>query len=245
MNGAAAAGPAEAFLLQERGIFWWADGKLPPTKFAPASAIGGELRITIEGRITVDLDGFLTPGSRPSSALGTSDDPLLRIRKIQGLLRQSNKRVLLSDLSRRGGRFASANVSFEGFMALHCLVGDRNFPNSKEQFSSWVLKRPIGQGPTQSNGMCLAEFSVYSNLKPCASTDRIVDSPQVTSCGPGPVSLPGAFISCGYFPGGLVGPMIALAQALTLPTISTPHWPRSGAISYAGGNPDPPYSEVT
>src|SRR5467141_3696083 len=69
--------------------------------------------------------------------------------------------------------------------------------------------------------MCLAEFSVYSNLKPCASTDRIVDLPQVTSCGPGPVSLPGAFISCGYFPGGLVGPMIALAQALTLPTIST------------------------
>jgi hypothetical protein len=38
-------------------------------------------------------------------------------------------------------------------------------------------------------------------------------------------------ISCGYFPGGLVGPMIALAQALTLPTISTPQWPRSGAIS--------------
>src|SRR6516165_5403245 len=92
-------------------------------------------------------------------------------------------------------------------------------------------RRSIGQGPTQSNGMCLAEFSVYSNLKPCASTERIVDLPQVTSCGPGPVSLPGALISCGYFPGGLVGPMIALAQALTLPTISTPQWPRSGAIS--------------
>src|SRR5437879_13221697 len=80
--------------------------------------------------------------------------------------------------------------------------------------------------------MCLAEFSVYSKLEPCPSTDRIVDLPQVTSGGPGPVSLPGAFISCGYFPGGLVGPMIALAQALTLPTISTPQWPRSGAISY-------------
>src|SRR6516162_1429604 len=52
-----------------------------------------------------------------------------------------------------------------------------------------------GQGPTQSNGMCFAEFSVYSNLKPCASTDRIVDFPHVTTCGPGPVSLPGAFIS--------------------------------------------------
>src|SRR5271167_2644756 len=91
-------------------------------------------------------------------------------------------------------------------------------------FSFWLGCRcgfeggcPIGQGPPQSNGMCLAEFSVYSNLKPCASTDRIVDFPQVTSCGPGPVSLPGAFISCGYFPGGLVGPLMALAQALILP----------------------------
>jgi hypothetical protein len=29
---------------------------------------------------------------------------------------------------------------------------------------------------------------VYSNLKPCASTDKIVDFPQVTSCGPGALS---------------------------------------------------------
>ena len=46
----------------------------------------------------------------------------------------------------------------------------------------------------------MAEFNVYSNLKPCASTDRIVDLPQVTSCGPGPVSLPGAFISLKKMP---------------------------------------------
>jgi hypothetical protein len=39
-------------------------------------------------------------------------------------------------------------------------------------------QRPIGQGPSQSNGMCLAEFSVYSNLKPCASTDRISTCPR-------------------------------------------------------------------
>src|SRR5437764_8020154 len=93
------------------------------------------------------------------------------------------------------------------------------------------FSRPIGQGPPQSNGMCLAEFSVYSNLKPYASTDRIVDFPQVTSCGPGPVSLPGAFISRGYWPGMLVGPSSAFAQALTLPAISTPQCACSGAIS--------------
>ena len=33
-------------------------------------------------------------------------------------------------------------------------------------------------------------------------------------------------MSCGYFPGGLVGPVKALAQAFTLPAISVPHWAR-------------------
>jgi hypothetical protein len=122
---------AERFLVQERGIFWWADQTVPPNQFAPDSAISGDLRISYEGKTTIDLDGFLTPGTHPFSALATSDDPLLRTRKIRGLLRTSNKRVLLADLSRRGGRSATANVSFEGFMALHCLVGDRDFPNQK------------------------------------------------------------------------------------------------------------------
>jgi hypothetical protein len=122
---------AKAVLLEERGLFWWADETMSPNQFAPDSSIGGELRITAEGRITLDLDGFLTTGSSPFSALDKSDDPLLRTRKIQGLLRGTSKRVLLSDLSRRGGRSASANVSYEGFMALHCLVGDRDFPKSK------------------------------------------------------------------------------------------------------------------
>src|SRR5580704_15635946 len=83
--------------------------------------------------------------------------------------------------------------------------------------------------------MCLAEFSVYSNLKLYAPTERMVDLPQMTSCGPGPVSLPGAFISCGYFPGGLVGPLMALAQALILLTISTPQWPDRSIVDCGNG----------
>src|SRR5262249_6606374 len=86
-------------------------------------------------------------------------------------------------------------------------------------------------GPVQSNGMCLLEFVVHWNLKPNASAEQTVDLPQVTSCGPGPVSEPGAFMSCGYFPGRLVGPVSAFAQAFTFPAISAPQWARSGAIS--------------
>src|SRR6266536_1366568 len=74
-------------------------------------------------------------------------------------------------------------------------------------------KRHERHGPVQSNGMCLLEFVVQWNLKPNASTEQIVDLPQVTSC-PGPVSEPGAFMSCGYFPGGLVGPVKALPPGL-------------------------------
>jgi hypothetical protein len=77
-------------------------------------------------------------------------------------------------------------------------------------------------GPVQSNGMCLLELVVHWNLKPNASTEHTIDLPQVTSC-PGPVSDPGGFMSCGYFPGRLVGPVRALAQAFTLPAISIPH----------------------
>ena len=53
--------------------------------------------------------------------------------------------------------------------------------------------------------MCLLELVVHWNLYPNASTEQTVDLPHVTSCGPGPVSEPGAFMSCGYFPGKLVG----------------------------------------
>src|SRR5215471_18618725 len=78
--------------------------------------------------------------------------------------------------------------------------------------------------------MCLLELVVHWNLKPKASTDQVVDLPQVTIC-PGPVSDPGGLISCGYLPGRLVGPVSALAQAVTLPAISVPQLARSGATS--------------
>ena len=76
--------------------------------------------------------------------------------------------------------------------------------------SNWPASH---HGPAQSNGMCLLEFVVHWKLKPNASTEQIVDLPQVTSC-PGPVSEPGGFMSCGYFPGRLVGPVRAVGPGL-------------------------------
>lgn len=135
MNSSGAAASGTSLLLQERGLFWWADQPVPANQFAPDSAILGELKIDAEGRTTLDLDALLTDLSRVPPSVAVSDDPQLRGRRILGKLKDSNKRVLLCDLLRRGGRFASSNISFEGFRALHCLVGEQDFPRKLSDLS--------------------------------------------------------------------------------------------------------------
>ncbi len=116
-------------ILQERGLFWWADQSVLSTQFAPDTSAVGELKIEAGGRITLDLDGVISDLRKSLPALVFSiDEPDLKNRRIQGLLKNSNMRVLLCDLFRRGGRFATSNVSTEGFLARHCLVGDKDFP---------------------------------------------------------------------------------------------------------------------
>ena len=65
------------------------------------------------------------------------------------------------------------------------------------------FSRPIGQGPPQSNGMCLAEFSVYSNLKPCAIVGKIKAWAKAIS---GPTSPPGKYPQLINAPGSETGP---------------------------------------
>ena len=69
------------------------------------------------------------------AALGTSNDAQLKTRQIRGLLRDSNKRVLLCNLTRRGGHFATSNISYEGFHAAQCLVGDQGLPAKTQNIS--------------------------------------------------------------------------------------------------------------
>src|SRR5262249_49104667 len=49
-------------------------------------------------------------------------------KSIQGLLKGSDaEHVLLSDLSRRGGRFSTHGISYETFVAMDCLMGHAKF----------------------------------------------------------------------------------------------------------------------
>ena len=49
-------------ILQERGLFWWADHPVPSTQFAPDTSVFGELKINREGRVTLDLERVMTEG---------------------------------------------------------------------------------------------------------------------------------------------------------------------------------------
>lgn len=128
-----------SFLLQERGLFWWADHPIPPEKFAPPTSVPGELKIDRSGRITLDLEHVITEGASPMAALmaafAASDDARLRTRQIRGLLKESSRHVLLCNLTRRGGRFASSNISYESFRAAQCLVGNQEFPTRTQNIS--------------------------------------------------------------------------------------------------------------
>jgi hypothetical protein len=118
-------------VLEERGFFWWHHELIPDKKFATDSCVPGLLKIDDEGRITVELDGRLPSDQGPMSVL-TREDVELSAKRIEGVLKVTNQRVLLSDLWKDvgKGRFNTNGPSYEGYGAMHCLVGDHAFPKT-------------------------------------------------------------------------------------------------------------------
>ena len=116
--------------LEERGLFWWHHEVIPDRHFAPDSCVPGLLKIDDDGRITLELDGYLLGDKGPMSVLEREDaEPSAK--RIEGILKVSNQRVLLSDLRKHGGRFSSNGPSYEGYAAIHCLVGDHALPKTE------------------------------------------------------------------------------------------------------------------
>ena len=118
-------------VLEERGLFWWHHEPIPDQSFAPDSCVSGLLKIHDDGRTTLELDGYLSSEYGAMSTLLGSQDHKLKSESIQGLLKVSNKHVLLFNLSRNGGAFSTIGLSYEKYQALNCLVGDVRFPNIK------------------------------------------------------------------------------------------------------------------
>jgi len=112
-------------ILEERGIFWWADEATPEGKFAPDSCVAGLLTIAADGRTSLELDGWLQSKHGPFSGMVQGELPAEK--HIRGLLKGSGNHVLLLGLIRSGGRFSSNKISYERYVATRCLVSETAF----------------------------------------------------------------------------------------------------------------------
>jgi hypothetical protein len=127
-----------AYAFRERGLFWWAHEPMPSQHQTLGTAVIGELKITPEGRIRLDLDGTLNrERHEPFHTDNEAEYLALRARRIFGILRESGRRVLLLDLWNGPARNSSYTFSVEGFGAAQCLIGDRRFDGTikKPRFS--------------------------------------------------------------------------------------------------------------
>ena len=109
-------------ILEERGLFWWADEAVPEKQFAPDSCIAGLLVIGDDGKTRLELDGYFPSKHGPMTPMVRRGQ--LIDKDIQGLLKTSNKRVLLHGLTGDGGKFSTSGLSYERYIATQCLVAD-------------------------------------------------------------------------------------------------------------------------
>ena len=109
-------------IFEERGLFWWADEAVPEKQFAPDSCVAGLLIIGDDGRTRLELDGYFPSKHGPMTPMMRRGQ--LIDKDIQGLLKTSNKRVLLSGLTGGGGQFSTNGLSYERYIAGQCLVAD-------------------------------------------------------------------------------------------------------------------------
>lgn len=127
-------------ILEERGLFWWSDSPIADRKVIPDLSVAGLLKITDDGRITLELDGALENAKNPQSLF--DQNSVVRSKHIIGeLKRTKNKHVLLQGIYYNGGGHSSTGYAYQNYLALECLVGDRIFPRRIELsgFSSFEV----------------------------------------------------------------------------------------------------------
>jgi DNA-binding MarR family transcriptional regulator len=103
-------------VLEERGVFWWHHEPIPENCFAPQSSVPGLLKISDDGAITLDLDGYFPSDKGAWSVLPDMGECKGKI--IEGILRATDRRVILLDLAPYGGRFATSGLRTTQFSIL-------------------------------------------------------------------------------------------------------------------------------
>jgi ApeA N-terminal domain 1 len=181
-------------LLEERGLFWWHDAIIQEGHFAPEESISGLLTISDNGKITLDLDGVLpVETSYLSKIFDTSALPDNKF--IRGILKISNKTVLLTNLKPNGGSLNSNGFSHQKFLAMNAFISeDRNehiktpleFSSLKldlKGYDDWLLLRSISSSGNKNK--ITAEYKKPNDISFNFADGNIKITFYVTSSLPG------------------------------------------------------------
>ena len=110
-------------IADDHGYFWWSDASISPQQLAPESAVAGVLRVDDEGKIDLELHGVLPNELGIWGAFANGGVEIPPGRGIHGILKGSNRAVVLSGVRRNGGRLATAGISYERYIAEDALIG--------------------------------------------------------------------------------------------------------------------------
>ena len=125
-------------ILEEHGRFWWHDEPIPEGFWAPENSQIGTLKIDVKGSSILEMHGFFPGDSAPSIF-----DNLSRLRKehrcIQGIIKDSNKYILLLGVQGAGGSSRTHGISYPRYFSGRCLISDDPFPQEKLMFQQMEI----------------------------------------------------------------------------------------------------------
>jgi hypothetical protein len=99
-------------ILEEHGLFWWVDEPIAESRLAPEHHVAGVLKVDNQGRSALG----------PMAALADREVPANKC--IRGLLKGSNRHILLVELT-RSPHFNTNGICFEHYVASTCFVSER------------------------------------------------------------------------------------------------------------------------
>lgn len=159
-------------VLEEHGYFWWSDEQILDGHLAPNNAVPGFLTIGDDGIAHLDLHGVLTKAENALSAMFFRES--VDEKQIIGILKASDKHVMLWELARNGSHAASRGISFEGYYAFQALVGSEPFQKTTNiafsgfkvnlnGFENWLRLGGISSRRTKVSFAAKAKIQVRKN----------------------------------------------------------------------------------
>lgn len=171
-------------VTKEVGYFWWRHEPIAEGEIAPATAVAGELTVTAEGQIRLDLHGFLPSDDHPMSRMlgGTGE----AVPDIQGRLKSRSEHVLLNDVFTLGGRAAFGGISYESYGADICLIGTNPFPQVEDELAFDGLSIPLAG---YEDWLCLSSIETYRTKQTLKLKHKMKRSISYALDGGGALSL--------------------------------------------------------